>query len=113
MSEEALAAYNAALARAAARAALATAAAASTSFCKKPKDPCKGLRDQLNGHIKKLTDYIANPDAFDNLGMLKHPTVVNNPTRRDKIIDGRIRNLQKQIDNFRKLLEACEKENGM
>jgi|GEM_PF-3424632 len=113
MSEAAAAAYNAALARAAARAAAAAAALANTSFCKQPKDPCKGLRNQLNEHIKKLADYATNPDANDNLGILKHPMVVGNPARRDRIIDGRIRNLQNQIDNFEKLLEACEKANGM
>jgi RHS repeat-associated protein len=94
--------------RAAARAAAAAAALASTSFCKKPKDPCKGLRDQLNEHIKKLTDYIGNPDGFDNKGHLK-----KNPGRRDQIIDGRIKSLQNQIENFKKQLEACEKAKGL
>ena len=59
-------------------------------------------------HIKKLTDYIGDPDASDNKGLLK-----KNPGRRDQIIDGRIKSLQKQIENFKKLLEACEKKNGM
>jgi uncharacterized protein RhaS with RHS repeats len=94
--------------RAAARAAAAVAALASTSFCKKPKDPCKGLRDQLNEHIKKLTDYIGNPDGFDNKGHLK-----KNPGRRDQIIDGRIRDIQGQIKNFQKMLEECEKAKGL
>ena len=113
MDEAAIEAAKQAAARAAARAAIAAAAAAGTSFCKAPKDPCKGLRDQLNAHIQKLTDYIGNPEAHDNIGILKSPKVRGTPGLRDKVIDGRIRNLQKQIDNFRKQLEACEKANGM
>ena len=94
--------------QAAARAAAAAAALATTSFCNRPNDPCKGLRDQLNEHIKKLVDYIKNPDAFDNKEFLK-----KNPGRRDQIIDGRIKSLQKQIENFKKQLEACEKAKGL
>jgi RHS repeat-associated protein len=108
MTPEELAAAQAAAARAAARLAAAAAAAASTSFCKAPKDPCKGLRDQLNAHLQKLQDYIADPEGHDNLGTLK-----NNPGLRERLIDGRIRALQRQINNFRKLLDACEKANGM
>ena len=113
MTPEQIAAANAAAARAAARAAIAAAAAATTSFCPKPNDPCSGLRNQLNDHIRKLTEYIADPVANDNKGLFDHPMVVSNPALRDRIIDGRIRSLQNQINNFRKLLEACEKSNGM
>lgn len=108
MTPEELAAAQAAAARAAARLAAAAAAAASTSFCQAPKDPCKGLRDQYNAHLKKLQDYIKDPEGHDNLGTLQ-----NNPGLRDKLIDGRIRALQRQINNFKKQLDACEKANGM
>ena len=109
MTPEQIAAINAAAARAAARAAIAAAAAATTSFCPNPNnpDPCKGLRDQLNAHLQKLVDYIGDPDAHDNLDLLK-----NRPDLREKLIDGRIRSLQKQIDNFRKQLQACEAAHG-
>jgi RHS repeat-associated protein len=73
----------------------------------KKKDPCKGLADQLAAHQKKLADYMANPDAFDNLGFLKNATLLN----RWAIINGRIRNLRKQIENFQKQLDECRKSN--
>jgi RHS repeat-associated protein len=68
-------------------------------------DPCKGLRDQLAKHEQKLKDYMANPSAFDNLGFLGQG-------RDEAVIAGRIRSLQKQIDNFRKLLAECEVKHG-
>ena len=68
-------------------------------------DPCKGLRDQLAAHEKKLRDYIADPYAHDNLGFLGRG-------RDPQVIAGRIQNLQKQIDNFRKLLRECEIKHG-
>jgi len=50
----------------------------------------RGLERQLSIHIKKLADYRAHPEAFDNLGMLQRaPT----PAIRQKIIDSRIRSL--------------------
>lgn len=99
--------------RAAARVAIAAAAAASTSFCPEPKDPCKGLRRQYNIHLKKLQNYIKDPDKYDNLDFLKQPIVKKNPELRDKIIDSRIKRLLGQINNFRKQLEECEKVNGL
>jgi len=35
------------------------------------------------------------------------------PSRRQRVIDGRVRSLQRQIENFKKLLDACEKRHGM
>ncbi|HMP03759.1 MAG TPA: hypothetical protein PKC45_14775 [Gemmatales bacterium] len=56
-------------------------------------------------HQKKLADYIKNPDAFDNQGFLKNaPT----PEIRQKIIDGRVKHLQGEIDNFLKQIEALK-----
>ena len=68
-------------------------------------DPCKGYRDQLQRHEQKLKEYIANPHAYDNLGFL-------GKGRDEAVISGRIRSLQKQIDNFRKLLADCEAKHG-
>ena len=68
-------------------------------------DPCKGLRDQLAAHERKLRDYIANPQAHDNLGFLGRG-------RDAQVIAGRIRKLQNQIENFRKLLRECEIKHG-
>jgi hypothetical protein len=64
-------------------------------------DPCPGLRKQLQDHMKKLEDYKADPDKWDNNGFLKNAS----PERRKKIIEGRIRNLEQQIENFRRQVE--------
>jgi RHS repeat-associated protein len=86
------------------------AAAAAVEVCKQPKkDPCKGLRDQLEAHQKKLSEYMQNPDGFDNKGVLKNAS----PELRQKIIDGRVRNLQEQIANFAKQLAECLEKNGV
>ena len=68
-------------------------------------DPCKGLRDILKEHEQRLRDYIASPHAHDNKGFL-------GKGRDEIVIAGRIRSLQRQIENFRKLLEECEKTHG-
>ncbi len=57
----------------------------------------KGLQKQLDKHLKKLEDYKANPDKFDNKGFLKGAS----PERRQKIIESRIQKLERQIGNFR------------
>jgi hypothetical protein len=68
-------------------------------------DPCKGLRNQLKLHEQKLADYKANPYAHDNNNFLGHG-------HDQEVIDGRIRNLEKQIENFRRQLQACEATHG-
>lgn len=77
----------------------------SSSSCEPPKDPCKGLRDQLEKHERKLRDYMNDPPTHDNLGLLGQGYD-------HVIIPGRIRSLQKQIENFRKQLAECEAKNG-
>jgi hypothetical protein len=72
-------------------------------------DPCRGLRRILREHEEKLRLYRQDPYAYDNKGFLANSP----PSRHQQIIDGRIRNLEKQIANFKKLLERCERENGM
>jgi RHS repeat-associated protein len=67
-----------------------------------PNDCCKGIRQQLKEHEQKLADYKANPAAHDNKGFL-------GKGRDAKVIAGRIKNLENQIENFRKQLEACER----
>jgi RHS repeat-associated protein len=73
-----------------------------------PRDPCKGLRDQLAAHEARLDAYQSNPYVHDNRGDLAR----NPASRHHKIISGRIRNLQRQIDNFKRLLEECERKHG-
>ncbi len=74
------------------------------SQCPDP-DPCRGLREQLKKHEKKLKDYSDNPPSHDNLGLLGQGYD-------HFIIPGRKRSLQKQIDNFRRQLEECEAKHG-
>jgi chitinase len=76
------------------------------------QDPCKGLRDQLAAHEQKYRDYIANPSAGDNMGILTAAYNAGDMSRYTNIINGRIRNLDKQIADFRKQLEECEKAHG-
>ena len=53
-------------------------------------------------HQKKLADYRANPDAFDNKGLLK-----NAPSEqiRQRIIEGRVRHLEKEIQTFQENID--------
>ena len=63
----------------------------------------------IQEHKAKLQDYINNPDAYDNLGLLKNVS----PDVRQKIIDGRIKALekqiQKQIGELEKIIELLKK----
>ncbi len=61
----------------------------------------------ITTHEKKLNDYIANPDAYDNEGILKNAP---NPQIRQKIIQGRRGALEKQIKKQRDELTKIEQE---
>lgn len=76
------------------------------------KDPCKGLRDQLKDHERKLREYIANPTAADNKGFLAGALAKNDQNLYNTIYTSRIASLGKQIANFKKQLEECEAKNG-
>jgi hypothetical protein len=56
----------------------------------------RSLQARLDEHQAKLDDYIADPDAYDNLGILQGKT----PEVRQRIIDGRVRHLQTEINTF-------------
>ncbi len=71
-----------------------------------PTDRCKGLRDQLRDHQRKLRDYIRDPKQFDNQGLL-------GKGRDEVIIRGRVSKLLRQIKDFEEQLAECEKRNGM
>jgi hypothetical protein len=59
----------------------------------------RSLQRNVEEHEAKLEQYKANPDAYDNQGLLKNaPT----PEIRQRIIDGRVRHLQNEINTFRK-----------
>ena len=55
------------------------------------------LQQRVAEHQKKLADFVKNPDAFDNKGLLKNAP---SPEIRQKIIEGRVRHLQTEIKAF-------------
>ena len=65
-----------------------------------------GLDKQIERHQEKLEQYKSDPGRYDNKGFLTDAS----PELREKIIDSRIRSLEKQIDNFRSQKERAEKE---
>jgi RHS repeat-associated protein len=70
----------------------------------------RSLQARSAEHQAKLDAYRANPDAFDNEGRLKNaPT----PEIRQRIIDGRIKHLQKEIDGFNKQVDNLKRLGGM
>jgi RHS repeat-associated protein len=81
---------------------------AKPSACKAngPKDPCKGLRDILAEHQRKLNEYATNPYAQDNKNIL-------GKGYDDTIIAGRVKGLVHDIIEYQKQLEECERRNGM
>jgi hypothetical protein len=69
------------------------------------RDPCAGLRKQLNDHKKKLDDYIKSPTDHDNKKFL-------GKGRDEVVIAARIASLQHQINNFAAQLKKCEEDNA-
>jgi RHS repeat-associated protein len=65
----------------------------------------KSLQDRIAEHEQKLEDYKANPDAYDNKDFLK-----NAPSQeiRDRIIQGRIKHLENEINEFKKQLKNLQ-----
>ncbi|NOI65479.1 FG-GAP-like repeat-containing protein [Vibrio sp. 99-8-1] len=57
------------------------------------------LTKRIEEHKKKLEEYKNNPDAFDNKSYLKNAP---NSEIRQRIIDGRVRHLEKEIRDFQK-----------
>ena len=58
-------------------------------------------------HQSKLEAYRENPDAFDNQGLLR-----NAPTQeiRDKIIQGRIQKLEREMQKFQNEIQKLRAE---
>ncbi|WP_152558780.1 hypothetical protein [Endozoicomonas numazuensis] len=81
-----------------------------TDFSKKQFTPSqeraiRGLEEQIAKHEKKLKDFKANPDKYDNKEFLKNAE----PELREKIIKSRVRSLEKQIETFNRDVEAIKK----
>ena len=97
----------------AAGSAASSAITAVKNFCSPDdQDPCKGLRNQIQEHERKLRECMANPMGADNKGFLAGALASGNQALYDKIYASRILSLQSQIANFKKLLEECERRNG-
>jgi len=77
-----------------------------------PRDR-RGYLRQLRKHEEKPRLYRANPDAHDNLGFSKGADALGLAALRKRIIQTRIRNVEKQIENFRQLYERCLANNPM
>jgi hypothetical protein len=56
----------------------------------------RSLQARLDEHHAKLDAYVADPEAYDNLGILQGKT----PEIRQRIIHGRVRHLQTEINTF-------------
>ncbi len=61
----------------------------------------------ISEHTKKLKDYIADPFKFDNKGTLKNAT----KEIQEKIIAGRIKSLEKEIQKFKDNIEKLKSKN--
>ncbi|MEZ9526804.1 RHS repeat-associated core domain-containing protein [Enterovibrio norvegicus] len=74
----------------------------SGNLTKSQQRAIRGLDDQVADHEKKLADYKADPDAFDNKGFLTNAS----PELREKIINSRVKSLEKQINTFKRDIDA-------
>jgi len=75
---------------------------APKNLTKSQQKAFNSYQERIAEHQKKLSDYRANPDAFDNQGLLKNAP---NDQIRQKIIDGRIRHLEKEIKTFQENID--------
>lgn len=64
-----------------------------------PDKAIKTLRERIQEHRQKIDLYRQNPDEFDNQGLLKNAPSLE---IRQRIIDGRIHHLEKEIQAFEK-----------
>jgi RHS repeat-associated protein len=66
------------------------------------KRSVNALTKRIGEHKKKLEDYIKNPDSFDNKDFLKNAP---NQEVRQRIINGRVKHLEKEIKDFQKSID--------
>jgi len=76
------------------------------------KDPCKGLRKQLELHEQKLKDFVNNPLAHDNRGRLSNALLANDATQANRVYQGRLKELRSQIESWKREIKKCEDRNG-
>jgi hypothetical protein len=77
-------------------------------------DPCKGLRESWQEHEKKLQDYLNDPLHSDLMsrGILWMAYLFNEGARATSIYEGRLRELRKQVNTFKRDYEACLAQHG-
>jgi RHS repeat-associated protein len=68
-------------------------------------DPCKGLRDILAEHQRRLQDYARDPYSNDAKGLLGNEYD-------ESVIAGRVKGLVHDILEYKKQLEECERMHG-
>ncbi|MBN7135125.1 hypothetical protein A7A76_10175 [Lysobacter enzymogenes] len=73
-----------------------------------PRDPCAGLQWQVDDHRRKLFEYMSNPLANDNKGVLGAAP----PEIQEKIYQGRVMLLAGHLAQFELQLAQCRKGNG-
>jgi hypothetical protein len=66
----------------------------------------------LAEHEQRPRDYMQDPMSKDNEGTLKYARSVGNDALYEQIYQGRIRDLNGQINDFRKQLAECERIHG-
>jgi len=64
------------------------------------------LQQLITEHSQKMAAYQNDPDKFDNKNKLKNIA----KDIREKIINGRIKKLEKEIEKFKKLIEKIDKK---
>ena len=64
------------------------------------------LQQLITEHTQKMIDYQNDPDKFDNKNKLKDIA----KDIREKIIKGRLKKLEKEIEKFKKLIEKIDKK---
>lgn len=72
------------------------------------RDPCAGLQKETDAHRRKLFEYMSNPLANDNKGVL----ATSSPEIQEKIYQGRIALLAGHLAQFELQLAECRKNNG-
>lgn len=78
-------------------------------------DPCKGLRNVLLEHEKKLADYMKDPFTYDwySRGVIWWDVITRNGAHVDQIVQGRITRLKKDLKRQRDNYEKCLRQHGM
>lgn len=76
------------------------------------KDPCKGLRKDLQEHREKLRQYVNDPLSMDNKGSLSDAVSSGNMDRFLIIRATRIKSLLFQIKLKEEQLRRCEEKYG-